>query len=65
MPVAGGGFDQCHNAQEAVAPSSLLVLATDVVQAPNDNQQVEPMPEKIAALRFSSKGFTSCCWGCP
>src|SRR5450432_2712628 len=36
MPVAGGGFDQCYNAQAAVAAGSLLVVATDVVQAPND-----------------------------
>ncbi len=34
MPVAGGGFDQCYNAQAAaVAAGSLLVVATDVVQA--------------------------------
>ena len=47
MPVAGGGFDQCYNAQAAVAAGSLLVVATDVVQAPNDKNQVEPMLEKI------------------
>ena len=29
---------------------SLLVAATDVVQAPNDKNQVEPMLEKIGAL---------------
>ncbi len=50
MPVAGGGFDQCYNAQAAVAAGSLLVVATDVVQAPNDKHQVEPMLEKIEAL---------------
>ncbi len=50
MPVAGGGFDQCYNAQAAVAAGSLLVVATDVVQAHNDKNQVEPMPEKIEAL---------------
>jgi hypothetical protein len=50
MPVAGGGFDQCYNAQAAVAAGSLLVVATDVVQAPNDKQQIEPMLEKIGAL---------------
>ncbi len=51
MPVAGGGFDQCYNAQAAVAAGSLLVVATDVVQAPNDKNQVEPMLEKFGALR--------------
>ena len=50
MPVPGGGFDQCYNAQAAVAAGSLLVVAADVVQAPNDKQQVEPMLEKIGAL---------------
>ena len=50
MPVAGGGFDQCYNAQAAVAAGSLLVVATDVVQAPNNKNQVEPMLEKIEAL---------------
>jgi transposase len=50
MPVAGGGFEQCYNAQAAVAAGSLLVVATNVVQAPNDKQQVEPMLEKIEAL---------------
>jgi transposase len=50
MPVAGGGFEQCYNAQAAVAAGSMLVVATDVVQAPNDKQQVEPMLKKIGAL---------------
>lgn len=43
MPIAGGGFDQCYNAQAAVAAGSLLVVAAKVVQAPNDKQQLEPM----------------------
>ena len=50
MPVAGGGFEQCYNAQAAVAAGSLLVVATDVTQAPNDKQQLEPMLDKIADL---------------
>jgi transposase len=50
MPVAGGGFEQCYNAQAAVAAGSMLVVATDVVQAANDKQQVEPMLEKVEAL---------------
>ena len=33
MPVAGGEFEQCYNAQAAVAADSLLVVAADVVQA--------------------------------
>jgi hypothetical protein len=50
MPVAGGGFEQCYNAQAAVAAGSLLVIAADVVQAPNDKQQLEPMLGKLAEL---------------
>ena len=50
MPVAGGGFEQCYNAQAVVAAESLLVIATDVVQAPNDKQQIAPMLAKIDAL---------------
>jgi Transposase DDE domain len=50
MPVAGGGFEQCYNAQAAVAADSLLVVAADVVQAPNDKQQLQPTLGKIAEL---------------
>lgn len=50
MPVAGGGFEQCYNAQAVVAADSLLVVAADVVQAPNDKQQLEPMLGKLAEL---------------
>jgi len=50
MPVAGGGFEQCYNAQAVVAADSLLVVATDVVQAANDKQQLQPMLNKVAAL---------------
>jgi len=50
MPVAGGGFEQCYNAQAAVAADSLLVVAADVVQAPNDKQQLAPMLGKLAEL---------------
>ena len=50
MPVAGGGFEQGYNAQAIVTADSLLVIATDVVQAANDKQQLEPMLSKLAAL---------------
>ena len=48
MPVAGGGFEQCYNAQATVAAGSLL--AADVCQATNDKQQLAPMLGKLAAL---------------
>ena len=62
MPVAGGGFEQCYNAQAAVAADSLLVVAADVVQAPNDKQQLEPMLGKIAALPDELGPGRTRCW---
>lgn len=50
MPVAGGGFEQCYNAQAVVAAGSLLVIAADVTQKPNDKQQIEPVLDQIGAL---------------
>ncbi|MGO9471828.1 MAG: IS1182 family transposase [Rhodomicrobium sp.] len=50
MPVSGGGFEQCYNAQAVVAAGSLLVVASEVVQAPNDKQHLEPMLVKTGAL---------------
>jgi len=50
MPVAGGGFEQCYNAQAAVDTESMLVVTTHVTQAPNDKEQVAPMVEKLARL---------------
>ena len=50
MPVSSGGFEQCYNAQAVVAEGSLLVVASDVTQAPNDKQQLEPMLAKTGAL---------------
>jgi hypothetical protein len=40
MPVAGGGFDQCYNAQAVVAADSLLVVATDVCRRPMTNNSL-------------------------
>jgi transposase len=50
MPVSGGGFDQCFNAQAGVDTETMLVLGTHVTQAPNDKQQLEPALAKLAAL---------------
>ena len=64
MPVAGGGFEQCYNAQAVVAADSLLVIAADVVQAPNDKQQIEPMLAQIAELP-AELGKPASCWRTP
>jgi len=50
MPVPGGGFEQCYNAQAVVAAGSLLVVAADVAQAANDKQQLQPMLAKLGTL---------------
>lgn len=50
MPVAGGGFEQCYNAQAVVDNETMLVLTPQVTQAVNDKQQVTPMLERVRAL---------------
>ena len=50
MKVAGGGFEQCYNAQVAVDMDSLLIVKTNTVQACNDKQQIEPMLKQLGAL---------------
>ena len=49
MKVAGGGFEQCYNAQAVVDTESMRILATHVTQATNDKEQVEPMLAKVQA----------------
>ncbi len=51
MPTAGGGFEQCCNAQAAVATGRNLVVAVDVTQAPNDKNQVESMLDKLEPIK--------------
>lgn len=50
MKVAGGGFEQCYNAQALVDNESMLVMAPHVTQAGNDKEQVVPMLAKLQAL---------------
>lgn len=50
MPVSGGGFEQCYNAQAMVDTESLLVVIPAVTQAPNDKQQIAPMLEQLGTL---------------
>jgi transposase len=50
MVVAGGGFEQCYNAQAIVDTETMLVMVPQVTQAGNDKQQVAPMLEKLQAL---------------
>ncbi len=50
MKVAGGGFDQCYNAQAVVATGSMLIVAAEVTQAANDKGQLLPMIQKLQEL---------------
>lgn len=50
MKVVGGSFEQCYNAQGAVDSESMLIIATEITQAGNDKEQVEPMLAKIQTL---------------
>lgn len=75
MKVAGGGFEQCYNAQAVVDAESMLVMVPHVTNAANDKDQVAPMVEKVQALPegmnqpeailidsgyFSEKNVTTC-----
>ena len=43
------GFQQCYNAQVAVTVGTQLIVAADVVTAPNDKQQLQPMVAQVIA----------------
>ena len=53
MPVSGGGFDQCYNAQAGVDTATMLVISPYVTQATNDKQQVAPLLTRLATLPAS------------
>lgn len=50
MPVSGGGFEQCYNAQAGVDVETMLVVSNELTQATNDKQQIEPALKKVNAL---------------
>lgn len=50
MPVAGGGFEQCYNAQAAVDTDTMLIVATHITQAANDQRQLTPVLSTLNAL---------------
>jgi transposase len=49
MPVSGGGFEQCYNAQAAVEVESRLIVGQRVSAAPNDKEQLVPSLGAVAA----------------
>ena len=50
MPISGGGFEQCYNAQASVDTEAMLVLATHVSQASNDKKEIVPALQKTVEL---------------
>lgn len=50
MPVSGGGFDQCYNAQASVDTETMLVVSAHMTQATNDKQEIAPALSKLATL---------------
>ena len=50
MPVPGGGFDQCYNAQASVDVDSLLIVGQHLSQHPNDKQEIAPALAALTAL---------------
>jgi transposase len=50
MKCADGSFEQCYNAQAAVAAGSLLIVANSVTPAANDKEQLVPMLAQLKAL---------------
>lgn len=55
MPISGGGFEQCFNAQAAVDNETLLAVVSNVTQNPNDRQELIPMLEAIDQLPEEQK----------
>ena len=50
MPVSGGGFEQCYNAQACVDQVSRLIIENHLTQAPNDKQELKPALLNLDAL---------------
>ena len=53
MPVSGGGFEQCYNAQASVDVETLLILGGHLSQSPNDKLEIKPAVETLNALPTS------------
>ena len=50
MPVSGGGFDQCYNAQASVDVETMLIVGQHLSQKANDKQELKPALESLTAL---------------
>ncbi|WP_295402425.1 IS1182 family transposase [uncultured Thiocystis sp.] len=50
MPVSGGGFEPCDNAQTGVEHDRRLIVEQPVTQHPNDQQELTPALANLGAL---------------
>jgi len=50
MPISGGGFDQCYNAQASVDVETMLIVGQHLSQKTNDKQELKPALESLTAL---------------
>lgn len=50
MPVSGGGFEQCYNAQASVDVGTLLIVGEHLSQNPNDKQEMKAALEVLDSL---------------
>jgi transposase len=50
MPISGGGFDQCYNAQASVDTETMLIVGQHLSQNPNDKQELTPALDSLTAL---------------
>ena len=50
MPISGGGFDQCYNAQASVDIETMLIVGQHLSQKPNDKQELNPALESLTTL---------------
>jgi len=50
MPVSGGGFEQCYNAQASVDIETMLIVGQHLSQNPNDKLEIAPALEALKTL---------------
>ena len=50
MPISGGGFDQCYNAQASVDIETMLIVGQHLSQNPNDKQELKPALDSLTTL---------------
>ncbi len=50
MPVSGGGFGQCYNAQAGVDTETMLIVGQHLSQKTNDKQELKPALESLTTL---------------